>query len=96
MNSVMGYFDAFGCVVQATQYDGTAQHACELQLWIEGGTMPEGDSTADGRNETSLFIYGGCYEALPTDWIIETLEGDWYIFEDAEFQNAFEWVGEAI
>jgi len=93
MTSAMGYFDALGSTAAAVQYDGTVYGGQRLQDWVIEGDMPPDYEQDEVRNvSTTLFIYGGVYEIEPTDWLVHTIEGDWFIFDDDNMQEMFEYI----
>lgn len=92
MTTAMGYFDGLGVTAAAVQYDGTVYGAQRLQDWISDETFPpeyEQDEVHDVS--TVLFIYGGSYAIDSTDWLVNTIEGDWFIFDDENMQDLFEY-----
>lgn len=92
MTTVMGYFDGLGVTAAAVQYDGTVYGTRRLQDWIEFGTYPPDFEQDDLRGmpafarsryvTASLFIFGNTYTIDPTDWLVNTVEGDWLIFKE--------------
>lgn len=95
MTTAMGYFDGLGLTASAVQFDGTVYGARRLQDWINEGTYPPDYEQDEVRNVTAtLFIFGGVYTIEPTDWLVNTVEGDWLIYDDENMQDLFEYVEE--
>jgi len=93
MTSAMGYFEGLGCTAAAVQYDGTVYGAQRLQDWVLDDEMPPDYEQDEVRNNTAtLFIYGGVFDIEPTDWLVQTIEGDWLIFDDDNMQDLFEYI----
>ena len=93
MTSAMGYFEGLGGNAAAVQYDGTVYGAQRLQDWVLDDEMPPDYEQDEVRNNTAtLFIYGGVFDIEPTDWLVQTIEGDWLIFDDDNMQDLFEYI----
>lgn len=93
MTSAMGYFEGLGGTAAAVQYDGTVYGAQRLQDWVLDDEMPPDYEQDEVRNNTAtLFIYGGVFDIEPTDWLVQTIEGDWLIFDDDNMQDLFEYI----
>lgn len=93
MTSAMGYFEGLGGTAAAVQYDGTVYGAQRLQDWVLDDEMPPDYEQDEIRNNTAtLFIYGGVFDIEPTDWLVQTIEGDWLIFDDDNMQDLFEYI----
>ena len=93
MTSAMGYFEGLGGTAAAVQYDGTVYGAQRLQDWGLDDEMPPDYEQDEVRNNTAtLFIYGGVFDIEPTDWLVQTIEGDWLIFDDDNMQDLFEYI----
>jgi hypothetical protein len=92
MTTAMGYFEGLG-IATAVQYDGSVYTACLMQDWIDGDIAPEPeDDLQDGITE--LYIYGTVIQIGHTDWLVNTIDGDWYVFGDASWAEMEEWVEE--
>lgn len=95
MTTAMGYFDGLGVTAAAVQYDGTVYGAQRLQDWVlDGGMPPDYEQDQVHDQTTTLFIFGGVYEIEPTDWLVNTVDNDWLIFDDDNMQDLFEYVEE--
>ena len=93
MTSAMGYFEGLGGTAAAVQYDGTVYGAQRLQDWVLDDEMPPDYEQDEVRNNTATrFIYGGVFDIEPTDWLVQTIEGDWLIFDDDNMQDLFEYI----
>lgn len=93
MTSAMGYFEGLGGTAAAVQYDGTVYGAQRLQDWVLDDEMPPDYEQDEVRSNTAtLFIYGGVFDIEPTDWLVQTIEGDWLIFDDDNMQDLFEYI----
>jgi len=93
MTAAMGYFEGLETTAIAVQYDGSVYTAYLMQAWIEGDIAPEPEEQLQ-NNTTQLCIYGTIIEISPTDWLVNTIEGDWYVFGDESWAEMQEWVGE--
>ncbi len=92
MTTAMGYFEGLG-IATAVQYDGSVYTAYLMQDWIDGDIAPEPEDDLQDST-TELYIYGTVIEIGPTDWLVNTIDGDWFVFGDASWSEMEEWVEE--
>jgi hypothetical protein len=93
MPTAMGYFEGLESIATAVQYDGSVYTAYRMQDWIDGDIAPDPEDQLQD-NSTELYIYGTIITISATDWLVNTIEGDWYVFGDESWAEMQEWVGE--
>lgn len=89
----MAQFRKRPVVIEAMQFDGTHDCACQLDDWSQGKCQA-GFALIDGKTEFShqLLIHTleGLMVANPGDWIISGIKGEFYPVKPEIFAATYE------
>lgn len=76
--------------IEARQFDGGLDTARELANWCNGGV----GATGPGQPAINIYTLEGTMQALPGDWIIKGVKGEFYPIKDDIFRSTYEAVEE--
>ncbi|MGP9033649.1 hypothetical protein ACT17S_11320 [Glutamicibacter mysorens] len=76
--------------IEAVRFKGSSTHVAAIRAWMEGGEYSEpGISTCDMRGFTIPTLEGEM-KALPGDWIIKGVQGEFYPCKPDIFEQTYE------
>lgn len=78
-------------VIEAVQFDGSSSGVGEIQRWMETGEYRQGEvRTRDCGRTFTIPTLEGKHIAIPGDWIIKGVAGEFYPCKPEIFSATYE------